>query len=611
MQGGLGVVTKGKEVFLFYRISNKKTSSLHIAKSKDGHNFILGKQKITIINQTGKAEIANNCSDFSFTHDGQNFVMYYRLLLRSKYYYCRAVSKTLLKWQVKEKTISAPEMGIIVPNYNFKKQLVRYSGKTSVYIGFLNKTKKTAAWENASAPVLEPRADFFDGASLEINNAISLPEGILLTYHSKHPQRGHDSYTIGAALFDKKDPTKVLWRAPAPIWTQREDWNHKNIKPLGACAFKGDIIFYFRDKTGEIFSVLWTSNDYLKSLIQGKFSSRVTRHASNPIITPNQKNWWESKAAMNAAAIYEDGRIHLLYRAIGDTDISVIGYAGSQDGINFDQRIMHPVYVPREKFEGVNSAHSDHSLFAAYDSGGGNAGGCEDPRLTKIGDTIYMTYVAYNGYTVPGVAITSIRLEDFLNKKWYWKKPRLISKPGQIQKNWMLFPEKINGKYAMLHSITPNILIDYFDDLEVDNILIEKSFRMTDTNEKCWDNIVRGAGAPPIKTKHGWLLFYHAMDKRDPNRYKIGAMILDLDNPEKILHRSQHPILEPDERYENEGFKSGVVYMCGAVVVDETLFIYYGGADTVMCVATAKLDEFIDQLVSKHNIKVSEVKILK
>jgi len=336
----------------------------------------------------------------------------------------------------------------------------------------------------------------------------------------------------------------------------------------------------------------------------------VKRYEGNPIIGPKKENSWESKAVFNAAAIYAENRFHLIYRAIGDDDVSNWGYASSGDGFNFDMRSDLPVYMPREKFEGVLGKHyKPCGNSAVYESGGGCSGGCEDPRMTRLGDTIYATYVAYNGHDVPGVAITSIKYDDFVKNKWNWSKARLISKPGQIQKNWMLFPEKINGKFAILHSITPKIMIDYFDNLDEDKIYIEKSFRQTDTKENRWDNIVRGAAAPPIKTKYGWLLFYHAMDKKDPNRYKIGAMILDYNDPEIILYRSRFPIIEPDEIYENEGLKAGVIYACGALVEKGILYIYYGGADMVMCVATAKLKDFLERLTSDKKTILKKIKL--
>ncbi|MDA3814875.1 MAG: hypothetical protein PF549_00735, partial [Patescibacteria group bacterium] len=159
----------------------------------------------------------------------------------------------------------------------------------------------------------------------------------------------------------------------------------------------------------------------------------------------------------------------------------------------------------------------------------------------------------------------------------------------------------INGKYAILHSITPSIKIDYFDSLDDEEIQI-KSFHDRKSDNRRWDNIMRGVGAPPIKTDKGWLVLYHAMDKRDPNRYKIGVMILDYKNPEKILHRCLQPVLQPDAEYENCGHKAGVVYVCGAVVKDDKLYVYYGGADSVVCVAVASLNELLCSLTQSPKL---------
>ena len=109
----------------------------------------------------------------------------------------------------------------------------------------------------------------------------------------------------------------------------------------------------------------------------------------------------------------------------------------------------------------------------------------------------------------------------------------------------------------------------------------------------------RGVGPAPIRTKEGWLVIYHAMDHTNPDRYRMGALILDSNDPTKILHRSDEPILEPEEQYENNGYKWGVIYSCGAVVKDGNLFVYYGGADMVTCVAVANLDAFLKELVKK------------
>jgi predicted GH43/DUF377 family glycosyl hydrolase len=343
---------------------------------------------------------------------------------------------------------------------------------------------------------------------------------------------------------------------------------------------------------------------------KGKTHPTLERFEANPILEPEPKHWWESKAVFNPGALYEGGKVHIIYRAIGDTDVSVLGYASSIDGFNIEERLPEPVYVPREPFEGVSLVHptssqTQRTYFSMENGGdyvsGGGWGGCEDPRLTKIDDRVFMTYVAFDGHSPPRLALTSIHIDDFLDKNWRWEKPVLISRPWIINKNASIFPEKINSKYVIFHRIFPHILIDFVDNLDFDGTSkwLRGDYKIK-TRASYWDSRKVGAGAPPIKTKEGWLLIYHGIGERDPGRYKIGAMLLDLKNPTRVLSRPKEPILEPEVWYENEGWKSGVVYPCGAVVINDRLLVYYGGADKVTCVASAKLDEFLERLVSSR-----------
>jgi predicted GH43/DUF377 family glycosyl hydrolase len=346
---------------------------------------------------------------------------------------------------------------------------------------------------------------------------------------------------------------------------------------------------------------------------------KLGRFDENPILEPEPKHWWESKATFNPGAIYEAGRVHLVYRAIGDSDVSVLGYASSVDGLHINERLHEPIYVPRESFEGAGLIYPVPSYPQrtyvpieeedGYVSGGG-WGGCEDPRLTKIDDRVFMTYVAFDGYSPPRVALTSIHINDFLGKNWQWKKPVLISPPGVVDKNACILLEKINSKYVIFHRIFPNILIDFVDDLDFDGTTrwLKGEFKIR-PRASYWDSRKIGAGAPPIKTKDGWLLVYQAVGERDPGRYKIGAMLLDLKDPTRVLYRSKEPILEPQVWYENEGWKSGVIYPCGAVVIKDSLLVYYGGADRVACVASAKLDKLLDQLVGAREAVPSFISV--
>lgn len=328
----------------------------------------------------------------------------------------------------------------------------------------------------------------------------------------------------------------------------------------------------------------------------------LCKPAYNPIIKPSADTAWQSKATFNPTAIFHDGKVHIVYRAIGDTDESVLGYAASDNGINITESFPDVVYR-HIKERDIKKRRLPKILCS---SGGGWGGGCEDPRLTLLEGRAYLLYTAFDGWGSLRMALTSISLDDFISKRWNWREPVLISPPGEIHKNWVLFPEKIRGKYAILHSLSPEISIDYFDDLdELDGNHFIQSVYQGGSLWMPWNKLVRGVGPAPIKTDYGWLILYHAMDRADPSQYKLWAMILDLNNPEKILYRGLEPILEPDECYENDGFKAGVVYSCGAVVKDGELFVYYGGADTVSCVATANLDKFLKELMTaKHRLLI-------
>jgi predicted GH43/DUF377 family glycosyl hydrolase len=336
-----------------------------------------------------------------------------------------------------------------------------------------------------------------------------------------------------------------------------------------------------------------------------KVPLKLKKLSKNPIIQPSSYSW-ESKATFNPAAFESDGKIHIIYRAVGEDDASSLGYASTLDGFNILDRPTH--YIYKRFIEAIRSqAPID------YISGGGGSGGCEDPRLTLIGDTLYMLYTAFDGWGSVRIALTSIKLDDFKNQNWNWKQPVMISPPGQINKNWVLFPEKINGKYAILHSFYPKILISYFDSLdELDGKhFIESNNTRPIDYTRTWDSWFRGVGPSPIKTSLGWLILYHAMDHNNPDRYRMGAIILDMNDPTKILHRSVNPILEPEESYENGGDKWGVVYSCGAVVKEGILYVYYGGSDKFVCVASIPLEELLDSLKKDKVIKLKNTAVVK
>lgn len=339
----------------------------------------------------------------------------------------------------------------------------------------------------------------------------------------------------------------------------------------------------------------------IKKLLPGKLAGQgLVKHKGNPIISPIAENGWEAWQTFNPGVVMLDGKIHFLYRAIGDDGISRLGYAVSSDGFHIDERLPYPVYEHNTKSLGY--------VLHSYASGG-SWGGAEDPRIVRVGNEnrLYVTYTACdNGLRV---GLTSIVVDDFFSKKWNWKPSLLISPPGEVHKNWLIFPEKINGKYAVLHSIKPDIQIQYLDNLDFDDGNYIESLYGGGERKDCWDKWIRGAGSPPLKTRDGWLLFYHAMDD-DWSKYKVGVMLLDLKDPTKVLYRAKNPVIEPEKEYENNGYKSGVVYVSGAVIKNGKLLVYYGCADSYVGVAYADLDQFLEMLKNKEAPKL-KVKALK
>jgi len=323
----------------------------------------------------------------------------------------------------------------------------------------------------------------------------------------------------------------------------------------------------------------------------------LQRHHKNPILTTTPHHEWEDEAVFNPAAIYDAGRVHLLYRAIGHHGLSVLGYASSADGLRFDDRSTEPVFtVPNTPQQ--TSTLERHYGPTMYPSGG-SWGGVEDPRLVALDGRFYLTFTAFDSWSNIRIGVSSISREDFLNKNWHWAEPLLISPAGERHKNWVLFPEKIGGKFAILHSLVPKVSVEYVASLE-DLATGKKIIRSGDPLRAPqavgrWDARTRGAGPPPLRTPAGWLVFYHGHEKTEPSKYKLGALLLDLKDPEKILGRTRHPILSPDMWYENDG-KPGVVYACGAVLRDGTVSIYYGGADHHVCLASMPLAELLEKI---------------
>jgi predicted GH43/DUF377 family glycosyl hydrolase len=350
-----------------------------------------------------------------------------------------------------------------------------------------------------------------------------------------------------------------------------------------------------------------------------------TRSQLNPIISPDPNHDWESKKVYNPGAVFKDGKYHLFYRAVGSGKDarSVIGYAVSKDGEHFT-RFPRLILEP----ESGNPAESK---------------GFEDPRITKIDKTFYMTYAAYDGQ-VPRLHIATSQdlthwekhAPAFKNFNFTqmggvfvnWKEGKAIEsnkskfpKGDERTKSGAIFPEKINGKYWMLFNEFRIWLANSDDGINWNALPVP--FLKPRKNTNLFDNVFVEMGPPPIKTERGWLVFYHGIN--DAIQYSLGILMLDLNDTSKILFRSEEPIFGPTEKYElsgivdiipgvtklleenkeeelkkllkkaeSNGFMPQVTFTPAAVVVGDVVRIFYGASDQFICTATAPLAKILE-----------------
>ena len=312
----------------------------------------------------------------------------------------------------------------------------------------------------------------------------------------------------------------------------------------------------------------------------------LNRFDGNPVLEPIPEHFWESRYVLNAATVKLGSKVYLLYRAFGADEISRIGLATSKDGFNFNERLDQPIFEPQFEWE---------------------RRGCEDPRVTLIGDRLYMTYTAFDG-NIAQIALASIGTKEFSDYCWErWYRHGLFC-PGLKDKDAAIFPEQFSGKVAMLHRLDPDIWLTFASDLRCPWPSSYHMILARPTDDAGWDGLKIGAGAQPLKTRYGWLLITHGVDHA--RVYRLGVMLLDLANPTKLIYRSPNFILEPVTSCEMGGDDSSwvpnVVFTCGVVPckddkeileAEDDLIVYYGGADSVMNIATAKVGDLIPEEV--------------
>ena len=296
----------------------------------------------------------------------------------------------------------------------------------------------------------------------------------------------------------------------------------------------------------------------------------INRYHNNPILTRDDVPY-QVATVHNAAVVKYNGKYIMIFRSHKLNGRSILGKAVSNDGYSFVVE-SKPFMVP-----------ASDGVFKEYESYG-----IEDPRIVYIDGEFLITYSAYSKH---GVRIGLAKTKDFKTVKRF----SLITEADY--RNVVIFPEKFNGLYARLdrpHSeISPwSIWISYSPDLRYwgESKIIMKPMQYH------WDEMKIGPGAPPVKTPRGWLHIYHGVfPTMDGCIYRLGVALHDLYDPSIVIAVGDNWILQPEQPYEISGYVHNVVFCCGAVSEDDgSIKIYWGGADTVMCMGTINIESLVD-----------------
>jgi predicted GH43/DUF377 family glycosyl hydrolase len=303
------------------------------------------------------------------------------------------------------------------------------------------------------------------------------------------------------------------------------------------------------------------------------------RDSSNPLIAPRTGCWWEARGTLNPGILDRGDRIDMLYRAVGIDGLSRFGHASSTDGRSFE-RGSTPAF--ESQYDDVDARL-----------------GIEDPRITQVEGRVFVTYTkaAVESADTPPLSWepAPFRVRPCIaetNNLSNFQEIR--STFSENAKDLVLFPERINGQYVGLLRRYPSVQLITSPDL------VHWSERETILTPLPggWEEERVGAGPPPIRTQHGWwLALYHANEflRKEENRrfYRMGMAVLDGDDPSRVIYRHPHPIFEPEAEYEVGGPVGNVVFGTGLVERGHELWLYYGGGDGVVCLATVELEALL------------------
>jgi predicted GH43/DUF377 family glycosyl hydrolase len=323
---------------------------------------------------------------------------------------------------------------------------------------------------------------------------------------------------------------------------------------------------------------------------------------------------FENEGVLNPAVIRVDDDVHIFYRAVQEGNHSTIGYCRLNGPLKIVERWGKPILVPEFDYE---------------------LQGVEDPRIVKIDDLYFMTYTAYDGINARGALAISTDLKHFEKQGiivptiTYASFVSLVEKAGIVNENYyrnhtfyyqgsdpdmkillwdknvIFFPRKINDQFVFLHRIRPGIQIvsvknlkdlteeyweNYFLNLQ-EHIVIDPVYKH--------ESSYLGGGCPPIETEYGWLLIYHGAEETNHGIVysACAAALLDLENPAKVIARLPYALFSPEYEWERKGEVNNVVFPTGTALFDDTLYIYYGAADSVIATASVSISALLAELL--------------
>ncbi len=328
---------------------------------------------------------------------------------------------------------------------------------------------------------------------------------------------------------------------------------------------------------------------------------------------------FEKGGVLNPACISVGDEEWIFYRAVDSVGISTIGFCRLKDDVVLE-RFEKPILVPEFDYE---------------------KSGIEDPRITFLEGIYYLFYTAYDGKNAQIAYATSSKLPHFEKKGLlmpgvtYEEAGKLFKKTNLTmrykgfeeryqeargddvllwEKDAFLFPEKINGQYVVCHRVLPGIQLvsfDSFDDLNEkfwkdyfkkmdDNVVID--------NSNWYDSWNVGGGCPPIRTEAGWLFVYHSVESTGTHRiYRASVVLLDLNNPLKVIGRLPDPLFSPEYSYEINGVVNDVVFPTGALIKNGRLYIYHGAGDRLIALKSVNLENLLEELTDGLKLESAQL----